>query len=498
GSFHCSNGHCINPNLKCDGQDDCGDRSDELDCPTTCTQKVLVKALGTYTYPESAKNPAPGNVDCILVLEADPGKNIELKIENLSLADGAEELVLLDGGQTLDASREIRRISGNLTSPQYFYSSNNMMILNVLSTSLINAPSFRVTYGPFTLGADILPSNQLVATDEYKELENPLYTDYELGSQDLTYTIKAENPRKTVTVEILEQDLAPDSQVLFRDGDKVTDGLLATLRGSYRGNHYVLSSGRELYFTKQTRLGGKHKGIKIRYKQGCSAQLNQVAGYISSPGFSTSNYPNGMVCRWEVKNPDGSALTIKFDRINISLEDKLEIYDENSMMLKSYSGSAKQDPLRIPSGKFSAVFRATTSFNSEGFNLSFSQDCPEPDLNITSSIISPAASNFYGSSFTVNCTLGSAFLQEEHKNQKQVLMVCGAWGKWNVNTSPKCMSVLCPKAPGLENGYVASSTGSLEYKGTITYECYQGFAITGPKTVTCQSDGTWTALPSCT
>ena len=31
GSFLCSNGNCISPLLKCDGEDNCGDGSDEVD-----------------------------------------------------------------------------------------------------------------------------------------------------------------------------------------------------------------------------------------------------------------------------------------------------------------------------------------------------------------------------------------------------------------------------------------------------------------------------------
>ena len=40
----------------------------------------MVQGSGTYRFPDSAKNPAFGNIDCILVLEGDPGKNIQLKV----------------------------------------------------------------------------------------------------------------------------------------------------------------------------------------------------------------------------------------------------------------------------------------------------------------------------------------------------------------------------------------------------------------------------------
>ena len=74
------------------------------------------------------------------------------QIDNLSLAKHAEELVIMDGGQTLDASREVIRLTGSLTSQRFFFSYNNLMILNMLSTKTNAATeglgTFQVTYQP--------------------------------------------------------------------------------------------------------------------------------------------------------------------------------------------------------------------------------------------------------------------------------------------------------------------------------------------------------------
>lgn len=41
--FRCNNGRCIQPQYRCDYDDDCKDGSDEMDCGTSKTKKLLIQ-----------------------------------------------------------------------------------------------------------------------------------------------------------------------------------------------------------------------------------------------------------------------------------------------------------------------------------------------------------------------------------------------------------------------------------------------------------------------
>lgn len=50
-SFHCNNGLCISKKFLCDGEDDCGDQSDETDCPgMTVITYLKVSPYQTYIF----------------------------------------------------------------------------------------------------------------------------------------------------------------------------------------------------------------------------------------------------------------------------------------------------------------------------------------------------------------------------------------------------------------------------------------------------------------
>lgn len=78
GSFHCSNGKCVNAAFKCDKQDDCGDYSDELDCPANC-QYYMASSGDVVESPNYPHKYAPLS-NCKWTLEGPQGHNILLQV----------------------------------------------------------------------------------------------------------------------------------------------------------------------------------------------------------------------------------------------------------------------------------------------------------------------------------------------------------------------------------------------------------------------------------
>ena len=98
GTYHCSNGKCVNNQFVCDGQNDCGeqinsifflniyiyrkiligDSSDELSCPDRCTFHLESSGdiIQSPNYPGKYRSFS----DCKWVLEGSRGTNIILQV----------------------------------------------------------------------------------------------------------------------------------------------------------------------------------------------------------------------------------------------------------------------------------------------------------------------------------------------------------------------------------------------------------------------------------
>jgi hypothetical protein len=78
GSFHCSNGKCINSAFKCDKQDDCGDFSDEIDCASNC--QFYMASSGDVVESPNYPHKYMSLSNCKWTLEGPQGHNILLQV----------------------------------------------------------------------------------------------------------------------------------------------------------------------------------------------------------------------------------------------------------------------------------------------------------------------------------------------------------------------------------------------------------------------------------
>ena len=83
GSKHCSNGQCVNDAYFCDGQNDCGDGSDELNCEAQCTKHMNQLNSGQVESPglNNGNGRYPQFANCKWTLEGPPGTNIVLQVK---------------------------------------------------------------------------------------------------------------------------------------------------------------------------------------------------------------------------------------------------------------------------------------------------------------------------------------------------------------------------------------------------------------------------------
>ena len=83
GSKHCSNGQCVNDAYFCDGQNDCGDGSDELNCEAQCTKHMNQLNSGQVESPglNNGNGRYPQFANCKWTLEGPPGTNIVLQVD---------------------------------------------------------------------------------------------------------------------------------------------------------------------------------------------------------------------------------------------------------------------------------------------------------------------------------------------------------------------------------------------------------------------------------
>ncbi|KAI0233235.1 hypothetical protein LSAT2_016496 [Lamellibrachia satsuma] len=97
GEFQCSNGKCIKGDWRRDGEDDCGDMSDEIGKSGSCLNHIQ-QSSGKISSPNHPSNYGP-LTDCLWILEGPVGKRLQLTLTTFNTEDNIDIVDIYVGGK---------------------------------------------------------------------------------------------------------------------------------------------------------------------------------------------------------------------------------------------------------------------------------------------------------------------------------------------------------------------------------------------------------------
>lgn len=374
-SLHCSNGDCVNQAFKCDGNDDCGDGTDELDCPANCDFHMQSggDVIESPNYPHKYGPLAK----CKWTLEGPQGSNIVLQFQEFETEKTFDTVQILVGGRTEDKSVSLATLSGKEDlANKPFVTASNFMIVKFTSDGSVERKGFRATWKtePQNCGGT------LRATAQGQILTSPGYPKQYPGGLECLYIIQAQ-PGRIISLEVQDLDLnVGRDYVLIRDGDSPMSRGIARLTGLAKDNvKVIISTGNKLYVYFKTSLGDSQKGFNIRYTQGCKATITTLNGTVSSPAFGLGDYPSNQECLYKIQNPSKGPLSLRFDKFNVHQSDVVQVFDGSSTSgLRLHSGDgftgdrAPRLTLTASSGEMLIKFVTDALHNDPGWSATFS------------------------------------------------------------------------------------------------------------------------------
>ncbi|KAL8625326.1 hypothetical protein ACOMHN_044469 [Nucella lapillus] len=142
-TFRCDTGQCLGTSSLCNGENNCGDNSDERNCPDRCSH-YKAESQGTIRYPGSGGNYLPTQT-CQWVLEGAVGSRLQIQFASLNTEKWVDFVEVWVGGRTLSASTLVRRVSGS-GAVRMVVSSNSQAIVRFVSDGSYQDSGFTLTW----------------------------------------------------------------------------------------------------------------------------------------------------------------------------------------------------------------------------------------------------------------------------------------------------------------------------------------------------------------
>lgn len=377
GTFHCSNGKCINAAFKCDKQDDCGDASDEMDCASEC--HFYMASSGDVVESPNYPHKYPPFSDCKWTLEGPQGQNIVLQFQDFETEKSFDTVQILVGGRTEDKSVNLATLSGKQDlSSKIYVSASNFMIIKFSTDGSVERKGFRAAWKTESSNCGGI----LRATPQGQVLTSPGYPNGYPGGLECVYVIEAQ-PGRIVSLEVEDLELGMNRDyIVIKDGNTPSSPVLARLTGPGEENQkVVVSTTNHLYMYFRTSLGDSKKGFNMRYSQGCKATIIAANGTVTSPAYGLASYPNNQECLYRIKNPNGGPLSLKFDEFSIHPSDVVQVFDGAStsgLRLHSDNGFTVKPRITLTasSGEMLIRFVSDALHNGIGWKATFSAGKP--------------------------------------------------------------------------------------------------------------------------
>ncbi|KAL3983031.1 EGF-like domain family protein [Acanthocheilonema viteae] len=501
GSFFCQNGKCLSHSVHCDGVNDCGDYSDEFNCPASPKVITCLK----YEKGESGKIQSPNypspynaNANCRWVIEGPINSRIHITFDAFETEEYEDFVTILDGGPAENSSVVMAIISGS-KKPETLISSTNVMVVRFSSDAQIQARGFEASWRAASVSCGGIlkaqPYGQIFSSPDYPK-------NYQNGVE-CVWKIDAPSGQ-LISLDVEEFDLEKVNDFLqIYDGGTPLAPVLTRLTGTFTNPQLIISTQSQLYIYFYSNFARNGRGFSITYKRGCTNRIRLDKGIITSPGYTRIPYPNSQRCIYTVELPDGNSeqpTAFAINSFDVAEDDRLLMFEEIEGGRALHPGDGFSAISRPPKNIFAQtgivqiVFITNSIRNGLGWNITFSTNCPPLQTPKFVSLSTKASA--FGTKVTVSCPRGYEF----RTGRGQMFdITCQLGGKWTEDHIPDCQPVYCSAVPQIANGFASSAT-NVSYGGSAKYTCYDGFDFsTGKESgqIYCTDEGRWTLPPSC-
>uniref|UniRef100_A0A914C4L0 Fibropellin-1 n=1 Tax=Acrobeloides nanus TaxID=290746 RepID=A0A914C4L0_9BILA len=508
GSFFCQNGGCIPESAHCNGIDDCGDLSDELNCPASHNELACFK----YEKGESGKILSPNypspyrpNSHCRWVIEGPINSRIQLTFDEFETEENQDLVTVIDGGPSENASVVIDTISGSPKPERLsFASGTNMMVVRFRADALVQARGFQASWRAVSFSC----GGSLKAQLYEQSFSSPEYPHNYPNGMECVWRIDApEGQLISLNIQDFELEVQRDFVIVY-DGPTPSAPILARLTGQLLSTttgapQLIISSQNVLYiyFYSNYAIGGK--GFAMSYKRGCDNTIKQNYGALLSPGHTRVPYPGSQVCKYTIELPDGQndqPISVSINHFDVARDDSLQIYEGSEYGRALHEGQGFNEDHRPPKiihakqSQVQLVFTTNAVRNTMGWNLTFSTNCPA--LNVPKMVSISTQNTAFGTKVTIACPRGFEFVTGRGQSFE---VHCKLGGKWTEEVIPTCQPIYCSSVPQIANGFAVSAT-NVSFGGMAKYSCYEGFAFESGKKmeeIYCTDEGRWTKTPRC-